>query len=63
MDNLDRRMVEVHVGKISAARGICATLYEGFEKHPIAEEEVEVEEVDSVSVDVDEDPTEMVVAV
>jgi SNF2 family DNA or RNA helicase len=38
MDNLDRRMVEVHVGKITAARGICETLYEGFEKHPIAEE-------------------------
>ena len=35
MDNLDRRMVEVHVGKIAAARGICETLYAGFEKHKI----------------------------
>ena len=35
MDNLDRRMVEVHVGKIAAARSICETLYAGFEKHKI----------------------------
>lgn len=30
MDNLDRRMVQVHLRKISGAREICDTLYEGF---------------------------------
>lgn len=44
MDNLDRRMVEVHVGKIAAARGICETLYAGFEKHKITEEDDDEEE-------------------
>jgi hypothetical protein len=39
MDNLDRRMVQIHVGKIAAARGICETLYSGFERHPDAEAE------------------------
>ena len=29
-DNLDRRMVEVHLAKIAGARGICETLYEGY---------------------------------
>lgn len=38
MDNLDRRMVEVHVGKIAAARSICDTLYAGFERHKAMEE-------------------------
>jgi SNF2 family DNA or RNA helicase len=36
MDNLDRRMVQVHLRKISGAREICATLYEGFA--PLKEE-------------------------
>lgn len=30
MDNLDRRMVELHMEKIGAARGVCESLYEGF---------------------------------
>jgi hypothetical protein len=30
LDNLDRRMVELHMEKIGAAREICPTLYEGF---------------------------------
>jgi len=28
-DNIDRRMFELHLAKISAARGICASLYHG----------------------------------
>lgn len=36
MDNLDRRMVQVHLRKISGAQEICATLYEGFA--PLKEE-------------------------
>lgn len=31
LDNLDRRMVELHLGKIAVARAVCETLYEGFE--------------------------------
>ena len=30
LDNLDRRMVEVHRGKIDRAQEICDTLYEGY---------------------------------
>lgn len=30
LENLDRRMVEVHLAKIAGARTICETLYEGF---------------------------------
>jgi len=30
LDNLDRRMVELHMEKIDAARDVCSTLYEGF---------------------------------
>jgi hypothetical protein len=30
LDNLDRRMVQVHRGKIDRAQEICETLYEGF---------------------------------
>ncbi|NCY21159.1 DEAD/DEAH box helicase [bacterium] len=30
MDNLDRRMVELHIEKIGAARSVCESLYEGF---------------------------------
>ena len=36
MDNLDRRMVQVHLSKIRYAREICGTLYEGFA--PLKEE-------------------------
>lgn len=70
MDNLDRRMIEVHVGKIAAARGICDTLYAGFEKHKIAEADTDErlmvnapeeqlsrsDKPDSRSADTDEDP-------
>jgi hypothetical protein len=63
MDNLDRRMVEVHVGKIAAARTICETLYAGFEKHKITvdvgAEDAEAEEAEEpvvTSAEVDEDP-------
>ena len=30
MDNIDRRMLEVHSEKIEAARGVCETFFEGF---------------------------------
>ena len=30
LDNLDRRMVELHLAKISDARAICSSLYDGF---------------------------------
>lgn len=57
MDNLDRRMVEVHVGKIAAARTVCETLYAGFEKHKITVDvEAEAEEPEVASAEVDEDP-------
>jgi SNF2 family DNA or RNA helicase len=29
-DNLDRRMIQVHMAKIAGAREICGTLYEGY---------------------------------
>lgn len=29
-DNLDRRMIQVHLAKIAGAREICGTLYEGY---------------------------------
>jgi hypothetical protein len=61
MDNLDRRMVEVHVGKIAAARSICETLYAGFETHKITEEAAAeaVAKPDSRPIDISEDPTEV----
>ena len=34
LDNLDRRMVELHLAKIAGARGVCDTLYEGFSVMP-----------------------------
>jgi hypothetical protein len=46
LDNLDRRMVEIHLGKIAGARRICNSLYEGFSVVPdgfVEEEEVEEE--------------------
>lgn len=36
MDNLDRRMVQIHLRKIAAAKEVCATLYEGYA--PLREE-------------------------
>ncbi len=36
MDNLDRRMVQIHLRKIAGAREICASLYAGFA--PLREE-------------------------
>jgi hypothetical protein len=30
MDNMDRKMVEIHGRKIECARGVCPSLYEGF---------------------------------
>jgi len=30
LDNLDRRMTEIHLTKVSGAKNICDTLYEGF---------------------------------
>ena len=30
MDNIDRRMRQIHLSKIHAARNVCFTLYEGF---------------------------------
>jgi hypothetical protein len=36
MDNLDRRMVQIHLRKISGAREICESLYSGFA--PLREE-------------------------
>lgn len=30
LDNIDRRMMDIHVAKIAGARAICETLYEGF---------------------------------
>ena len=36
MDNLDRRMVQIHLRKIAAAKEVCASLYEGYA--PLTEE-------------------------
>lgn len=36
MDNLDRRMVQIHMRKIAGAQEICSSLYEGFA--PLKEE-------------------------
>jgi len=43
MDNLDRRMLQVHLRKITGAQEICGTLYEGFA--PLKEESFEAEGV------------------
>ena len=62
MDNLDRRMVEVHVGKIAAARSICETLYAGFEKHKITGALAVVAEPEAAEAEAeaDEDPIAVV---
>jgi SNF2 family DNA or RNA helicase len=36
MDNLDRRMVQIHIRKIAAAKEVCLSLYEGYA--PLREE-------------------------
>lgn len=47
MDNLDRRMVQIHLRKIAAAKEVCASLYEGYA--PLREEAfvIEAEETDA----------------
>jgi hypothetical protein len=30
LDNIDKRMMDIHVAKIAGARAICDSLYEGF---------------------------------
>jgi SNF2 family DNA or RNA helicase len=54
LENLDRRMVEVHLAKIAGARNICETLYEGFA--PLSEMRFE-----SLADDTEEGPGEPVV--
>jgi SNF2 family DNA or RNA helicase len=51
--NLDRRMLQIHMGKISGAREICGTLYEGYE--PLRESVFEDREEEAGSEDEDED--------
>ncbi len=61
LDNLDRRMIEVHLAKIAGAKDICETLYEGFA--PLTEipygpeEEDEDEDLPSADAVEEEDPT------
>lgn len=52
MDNLDRRMVQIHLRKIAGAREICGSLYAGFA--PLREEAFPTREVAEGSA---EDPT------
>jgi SNF2 family DNA or RNA helicase len=42
MDNLDRRMVQIHLRKIAAAKEVCLSLYEGYA--PLREEAFGVSE-------------------
>lgn len=44
MDNLDRRMVQIHLRKIAAAKEVCTTLYEGYA--PLREEAFQTETPD-----------------
>lgn len=60
MDNLDRRMVQVHLRKISGAREICESLYSGFaplreEAFPAREGVAAAEEEDPNSAHVDDE--------
>jgi SNF2 family DNA or RNA helicase len=60
LDNLDRRMIEVHLRKIAGAREICETLYEGYA--PLSEIPYEDEEGPTMPAeDSSEDPTGVVV--
>jgi hypothetical protein len=56
MDNLDRRMVQIHMRKIAGAKEICGSLYEGFA--PLKEESF-----GSISEAVDEVEDEVAVGV
>jgi hypothetical protein len=57
-DNLDRRMVDVHLAKIGGAKEICSTLYAGYENL----EDAAAGFAEEVSEDSeDEDPQEIVV--
>ena len=66
LDNLDKRMVEIHLGKIAGARRICDSLYEGFSVVPdgfIDEEEaVEERPTDPLENPVDDEEPQAVVA-
>lgn len=59
MDNLDRRMVQIHLRKIAAAKEVCLSLYEGYaplteESFPCSSATVEIASKD-VPVDEDEE--------
>ncbi len=59
LENLDRRMVEVHLAKIAGARDICETLYEGFA--PLSEmrfESLAMDEEGEVAADEPGSPSE-----
>ena len=52
MDNLDRRMVQIHMRKIAGAKEICGSLYEGFA--PLKEEAfTEAEAADDIEASTD----------
>jgi SNF2 family DNA or RNA helicase len=59
LDNLDRRMIEVHLAKIAGAREICDTLYEGYA--PLSEIPYDEESVEGPTETSEEDPTGVVV--
>lgn len=56
-DNLDRRMIAVHLAKIANAQKICDTLYEGYA--PLSEIPYEGEKANSVGDGDSDDPTEV----
>lgn len=51
MDNLDRRMVQIHLRKIAAAKEVCSSLYEGFA--PLREEAFGTSEADEAEAEAD----------
>lgn len=59
LDNLDRRMIEVHLAKIASAREICDTLYEGYA--PLSEIPYE-EDSAGLTEETEEDPTVVTVS-
>jgi hypothetical protein len=50
MDNMDRKMVEIHGRKIECAKEVCPSLYEGFA--PLGEEGFDSIEVPSLTASV-----------
>jgi SNF2 family DNA or RNA helicase len=63
MDNLDRRMVQIHLRKIAAAKEVCLSLYEGYaplreEAFGLPLEEGSKDEADPVADPVTEDVDE-----